>query len=160
MVKTWKGPYMGVGMIDGSTWQPYQFSFFVTPPFAEYPSGHSTFSNASATVLGLYFGSDEMGLSYTVKKGESLFEHKIESGEPGYIAGITDVANTGPETTGYVPAEDITLSWNTFTEAATESGISRLYGGIHFQAANVEGLKMGDQIGKIVWERFKELTNR
>lgn len=158
MIQAWKGPYMGVGMINGSTWQPYQSTYFVTPPFAEYVSGHSTFSRASAVVLKLFFGSDKMGLSYTVKEGESIFEPKIEAGNPGYVAGVTDVPNTGPETVGYVPATDIELSWATFTEASNESGLSRLYGGIHFQSGNMEGLKLGERVGEKVYERFKSLT--
>lgn len=49
----WKGPYMGVGRRDLSTWQPYQEINFVTPPFPGYISGHSTFSGAAAEV-GLF----------------------------------------------------------------------------------------------------------
>ncbi len=149
---------MGVGMINGSHWKPYQYDYFLTPPFAEYVSGHSTFSNSSATVLALFFKSDAMGLSFTVKEGESLFEPKITVGNPGYIAGVTDVPNTGPETVGYVPATDITVHHATFSDAAYESGISRLFGGIHFTSSNMEGLKMGAKIGQIVYKKFQELT--
>jgi hypothetical protein len=35
-------------------------SFIVTPPFPEYVSGHSTFSGAAATVLAMYFGTDDI----------------------------------------------------------------------------------------------------
>ena len=156
-IKAWKGPYMGTGMINGSTWKPYQNQYFVTPPFAEYVSGHSTFSRASAVVLRKFLGTDKMQLSHTVKAGESYFEPKITVGNPGYIAGVTDIPNTGPETVGYVPATDVTLYWETFTEASAESGISRLYGGIHFKSGNIEGLKMGDKIGEKVYNKFSKL---
>jgi hypothetical protein len=53
----WRGPYMGVGKRDLSTWQPYQPLDFVTPPFAGYVSGHATFSAAAAEVgLGAHQG--------------------------------------------------------------------------------------------------------
>jgi len=73
-----------------------------SPPFAEYTSGHSSFSAAGAQILSLFTGSDEFGASVTFAPGESRFE-----------PGIT-------------PAEEITLDWNTFFEAADEAGVSRL----------------------------------
>ena len=41
----------GVGWIRAVEWVPYQRATFVTPPFAGYVSGHSTFSRAAAEVL-------------------------------------------------------------------------------------------------------------
>src|SRR5438876_6532405 len=35
-------------------------SFIVTPPFPDYVSGHSTFSAAAATVLGLFYGTENL----------------------------------------------------------------------------------------------------
>jgi PAP2 superfamily len=35
-------------------------SFIVTPPFPEYVSGHSTFSGAAATVLPLFYGTEDL----------------------------------------------------------------------------------------------------
>lgn len=43
-----------------------------------------------------------------------------------------------------------TRSFATFTEAARESGISRIYGGIHFPAANRHGLSTGAAVGEYV----------
>jgi hypothetical protein len=57
----WAGPKLGVRVIDGEQWLPYQPATFLTPPFAEYVSGHSTFSAASAEVLRLFTGSDYFG---------------------------------------------------------------------------------------------------
>ena len=41
----------GVGWILGENWWPYQRPSFVTPPFAGYLSGHSTYSRAGAEVI-------------------------------------------------------------------------------------------------------------
>lgn len=56
----WRGPkfinatekgYAGVGWIAAEDWWPYQRPNFVTPPFAGYVSGHSTYSRAAAEVM-------------------------------------------------------------------------------------------------------------
>ena len=47
----------GVGWIRAERWWPYQRPSFVTPPFAGYVSGHSTFSRAAAEVLTRLTGS-------------------------------------------------------------------------------------------------------
>ena len=38
-------------------------SFIITPPFPDYVSGHSTFSSAAATVLAMYYGTDEISFT-------------------------------------------------------------------------------------------------
>lgn len=157
IVDAWAGLYQGVKKIKASEWIPYQAPSFVTPGFPEYVSGHSTFSAASAEVLKLFYGSDYYGRSDIIKEGQSLFEPKIERGQEGYIEGVTDVPNTGPNSIGYVPAKDIVLKWETFTEAAEESGISRLYGGIHIHSGNIEGQKLGRKVGKIVFLKAEKL---
>ena len=52
------------GDLDGNpatepdpTWS----SFIITPPFPDYVSGHSTFSGAAATVLALFYDTDNIG---------------------------------------------------------------------------------------------------
>ena len=61
-IRAWKGDHFinnrdsdvaGVGWIMGNEWVPYQRPSFVTPPFAGYISGHSTFSRAAANTLAL-----------------------------------------------------------------------------------------------------------
>mgnify|MGYP001827974887 CR=1 FL=1 len=47
----------GVGWIRAVEWVPYQRSTFVTPAFAGYVSGHSSFSRAAAEVLTELTGS-------------------------------------------------------------------------------------------------------
>jgi hypothetical protein len=40
-------------------------------------------------------------------------------------------------------------AFGSIREAADEAGISRLYGGIHFRKAIVEGKKQGDKVGQL-----------
>ncbi|MEL6495461.1 MAG: DUF6851 domain-containing protein [Cyanobacteria bacterium J06623_7] len=106
-----------------------------SPPFAEYTSGHSAFSAAGAEVLRLYTGSDEFGADVSFAPGESRFE-----------PGIT-------------PSETTTLGWSTFSEAADEGGLSRLYGGIHFTDGDLNGRTIGRQVGHEVFERSQFYFN-
>ena len=45
--------------------------------------------------------------------------------------------------------------FNSFAEAADEAAISRMYGGIHYRAAVVVGVKQGRDLGKFVVENLK-----
>jgi hypothetical protein len=121
-ILAWGGEGQGTRVILGQNWRPYQTANFVTPPHADHLSGHSTFSAAAAETLKLFTGSDTFNGSAVVAAGSSLIE-----------PGIT-------------PSRDITLAWPTFSGAAAEAGISRLYGGIHFRNANLEGQKLGRKV--------------
>ena len=106
-----------------------------SPPFAEYTSGHSAFSAAGGTVLAAFTGSDDFGGSVTFQPGESRFEP------------------------GVTPQQTTTLSWETFSEASDEGGISRLYGGIHFDDGDQNGRSLGRQAGTFAWERANGYAN-
>jgi hypothetical protein len=51
------------------------------------------------------------------------------------------------------PREQVVLSWASFSEAADEAGISRRYGGIHFEDGDLQGRAMGRKIGAMVWAK-------
>jgi Domain of unknown function (DUF6851)/VCPO second helical-bundle domain len=122
-VCAWGGPGQGTTLIKGEAWQPY----LPTPPFAEYVSGHSTFSAAAAEVLAHHTGSDRFGASAMVPAGSSQVE-----------PGIT-------------PAAAVTLHWPTFTDAADQAGLSRRYGGIHFRDGDLAGRALGRMVGLRAW---------
>jgi hypothetical protein len=51
-------------------------------------------------------------------------------------------------------------SYRSFSEAAQESGISRIYGGIHFPSANIHGLTTGAAVGiYVVWNFLTPVDN-
>ncbi len=60
---------------------------------------------------------------------------------------------------GTTPAQDVTLSWSTFTEAADEAGISRRYGGIHFETGDQVGRVLGRQVAAQAWEKAQSYWN-
>jgi RHS repeat-associated protein len=58
--------------------------------------------------------------------------------------------NTFAFNSGSVGLPNVTRSFTSFDAAAIEAGQSRIYGGIHFQFSNQDGLKLGKQIGDYV----------
>jgi membrane-associated phospholipid phosphatase len=48
----------------------------------------------------------------------------------------------------------ITRCWSSFREAAEEAGMSRIYGGIHWQFDNLDGLSSGKNLGSYVYQNF------
>lgn len=116
----------GVDWILAENWEPYQRPSFVTPPFAGYVSGHSTFSRAAAEVLAAFTGDayfpGGMGV-FTATQDEFLV---FEDG----------------------PSQTIELQWATYQDAADESALSRIWGGIHPPADDIPGRKMGIEIGQ------------
>lgn len=130
----------GAAWILATEWVPYQQPTFVTPAFAGYVSGHSTFSRAAAEVLTAITGSEFFpgGIS----------EWTVPAGSLGFEAGPTD---------------EVTLQWASYYDAADQAGISRLYGGIHVAADDFGGRRMGSQCGDAAWalaQRYYEGTVR
>jgi hypothetical protein len=134
-IEAWQ-PGVGTQTILATDFLPYQLpGGNPAPPFAEYTSEHSAFSAAGAEVLELFTGSDEFGAEVSFEAGKSRFE-----------PGIT-------------PQEGITLSWDTFTEAAEAGGMSRRYGGIHFAEGDLNGRSLGRSVGNEVFERSQFYIN-
>jgi Domain of unknown function (DUF6851)/VCPO second helical-bundle domain len=131
----WAGPYLGTRPIDGATWVPYQPTTFPTPPFPEYSSGHSNFSAAGAEILNLFTGSDIFAASVTVPAASS----KVEPGA--------------------VPQRDVTLSWATFSDAADQAGLSRRYGGIHFEQGDLDARATGRLAARRAWAKAQTYFN-
>ena len=128
-ITAWGGYDKGTLTFDGGQWLPYQEAIVVTPPFPEYVSGHSTFSAAGAYILQQETGSDTFGNSFTSAPGSSQIEP------------------------GFAPTQSVTLSWPTFSSAAAEAGISRQYGGIHFNQGDQDGRALGKQVATQAWTR-------
>jgi hypothetical protein len=57
---------------------------------------------------------------------------------------------------GAVPASDLTLSWSTFSDAADQAGISRRYGGIHFEQGDLDARATGRIAAGRVWDSAEE----
>lgn len=115
----------GVGWILAENWWPYQRPTFVTPPFAGFVSGHSTFSRAAAHTMEFM-------------TGDAFF--------PGGMGEFTASMNQflhfeeGPSST-------IHLQWATYMDASDQCSLSRIWGGIHPPIDDIPGRKIGDVVG-------------
>lgn len=128
----WGGPGSGINAVKmkGKDWKPYQKLDFVTPSFPEFVSGHSTFSAAAASILRRFTGRD-------------------------YYGGSTVISHLDIDERDLNPL--VTLRWNSFSEAARQAGLSRLYGGIHFMEGNLRGLELGEKVANLVWKKATAL---
>ena len=115
----------GVGWIRAARWWPYQRPTFVTPPFAGYISGHSTFSRAASEVMtqitGSAFFPGGIGEFFCPKNEFLVFEDG--------------------------PSVDVTLQWATYYDASDQTSLSRIWGGIHPPADDLPGRVIGEEIG-------------
>ena len=127
----------GVDWILAERWVPYQRPTFVTPPFAGYVSGHSTFSRAAAEILAELTGSDYF------PGGMSEFEIPADD----FL-----VFERGPSV-------DMTLQWATYRDAADQTSLSRIWGGIHPPADDIPGRLIGEQVGQDAFARARDYFN-
>ena len=100
-----------------ATWTPFQ----VTPPIPENDSAHAVEGGAAASVLRRFFGTDRVAFrmcSVTLPTGQAC-------GQTG----------------------EVRRSFNSFSQAATENAVSRIYIGFHFRHAVVAGTRHGELIG-------------
>lgn len=145
-IKTWKVPgayYPGmnedthVDWIPAIRWQPYQRPNFVTPPFAGYVSGHSTFSRAAAELMSLITGSEYfpggMGEFHAPENDFLVFEEG--------------------------PSQDLTLQWAKYADASDQCSLSRIWGGIHPPIDDINGRIMGYKIGHAAFELAEKYFN-
>jgi hypothetical protein len=128
-IKGWAGTEKGWTTFPGQEWRPYSPDDFLCPPFPAYVSGHSTVSGGCAEVLKLF-------------KGDDFFGEEVKW-VPGHL--------TEPNHAG----DTVIIKMPTFTETANMAGFSRVLGGYHIQADNVEGLVLGRKVGNEVWGWFQ-----
>jgi PAP2 superfamily len=104
--------------------------YLPTPAFPAYVSGHSAFTAAWAQVVELVTGRREFGFHAAVRRlyiEQRLLDHPIQ------------------------------IDFPTLWSAAESSGVSRIYGGIHWPADNREGLVLGKAVAERAWERGQQL---
>ena len=99
--------------------EPRWRSYIPTPEFPAYPSGHSAFGAAAAEMIALIHGRDDLAFS-----GQS------------------------PDQVLWPQLRGVTRHWTSLTHMAEENGMSRIYGGVHWDRDNTESLAMGRRIAR------------
>lgn len=144
------GPGRGFGPLPAEKWHPYSPATFPTPPFPGYVSGHSTVSGACAKTLELLTGGDRYGAFTRMHPGQWT--------EPGVSA--KRMQAMGGRSEDAMPDQaEVVLLMPTFTGAADMAGISRIMGGYHIEADNIEGLKLGRSVATFSWPKYEAYFN-
>ena len=140
-VTSWNGE-----TILADNWTPYQESNFVTPPFADFPSGHSHFSKAFALTMNKWFGSK---IKHTPERRLDLISPILSDENELRVKHGASIIQPG-----VVPDRPIELKWDTWNEIADQSGMSRLYGGIHCISAHIGSQKTAIEAHKYIEESW------
>ncbi len=101
-----------------------------TYAFPSYPSAHGTACAAAMTVFSDVFGA------------EYAFSMRIP---------MVDVA--GPFS-GKIEMHPPTRDFDKFSDAAMQCGLSRVYLGIHFRYDSIEGVRLGEKVGRNVLDNY------
>ena len=99
-------------------------SYIPTPEFPAYTSGHSTFGAAGVEITRLALGTDNVSFSHE---------------SPDQVL--------WPQLTGR------RRSWTSLSQAADENGLSRLYGGVHWEADHTAAMKAGTALARQAFEK-------
>ncbi len=105
--------------------QSHWKSYIPTPPFPAYTSGHSTFGAAGAEMIALLQDTDRVSIT-----GRS------------------------PDVVIWPQLEGVTRHWRSLSDIAEENGMSRLYGGVHWELDHTQAMAAGRGIAKQAFNDF------
>jgi hypothetical protein len=106
----------------------------VTPPFAGYVSGHSTYSRAAAELLTLF------------------------TGDPYFPGGMSEFRAPVNEFLVFEegPSVDVRLEWAKYVDASDQCSLSRIWGGIHPPSDDMPGRLIGMKVGPAAFKLARE----
>lgn len=111
---------------DDTAPDPDWTPYLVTPPYPDYPCGTPMLAGAATEILRDFFNTDDQEWTAV-----SNF-----AGQPG------------------VPAGQVTRSFHSFSGAADESAMARVYAGIHFGTGCHVGVEQGEQIARYAFDNL------
>ena len=150
---------------EQSDWLPYQESNFVTPPFPDFVSGHSTFSACSSRIIYQIVKKNAIDL-----KGVVLNSDLLKLLNPVIFVETDNVqinlcqinilpGSSGIDTKTTTPLSGCSLEWSSLDQMADEAGLSRLYGGIHYESSNQGGLSLGRELANVLCNKYRNILD-
>ena len=131
MVSGWGGPGMGTMDIPASQWQ----SYLPVSDHPEYPSASTCACAAHGQAARHFFGTDELNWTVTFPAGSSLVEP------------------------GVTPAEDLSVTFETWSQLEAACGESRVWSGVHFPPSVEASRNMCHAFGDNMWTTFQSLMD-
>jgi hypothetical protein len=126
--------YDGTSIL-GEAWVPYQESNFVTPPFPDFPSGHSAFSQTFANIMKKWFGEKIEDRQRSLEN-LSLISPIFNASQTNHFGTFLMPVESSQIQFNVVPSQILKFTYTTWQEMANEAGLSRKYGGIHATSAH------------------------
>lgn len=130
-VTAWGGPGQGTVQIPANEWK----SYLEEADHPEYPSASTCFCNAHGRSARLFLGTDALGFPVERPAGSSNIEP------------------------GVTPASDTLIVFDTWTDFVADCGQSRVWAGVHFQAAIDESSKICPMFGDMAFEYMQRLVD-
>jgi len=156
-ILTWY-PYAGTVETTGNKFIPYQSLDFVTPKHSENSAGHYTLYTVTAYLFERLYGTiDFYDPNFEFEFNNSEWIYSSLAGQNKFIFGqfVTPAKSSFIEP-GLTPQNPIVLTWNTIYDWANQCGISRLYGGVHWDSTIKASEKQGFDIAINVYKKLIE----
>lgn len=114
-----------------------------TPPFPSYTSGHATFGGAAFKLMADFYQTDDLDIKIP-------FDFISDE-----LNGVTrDIHEQIPDLVMNYIREIKSRHYTSFSQAAAENASSRIFLGIHFRFDAIEGVRAGDHIADIEFDRL------
>jgi hypothetical protein len=146
-------------------WLPYQESNFVTPPFPDFVSGHSTFSATASRIIYQIIKKNSIDLRGVVLESSLLkLLNPILFAETDNTQFNMCQINILPgsstiDTKTTTPRSGCALEWSNLDQMADEAGLSRIYGGIHYESSNQGGLSLGRELANMLCNNYRYILD-
>lgn len=131
LVTAYGGPGKGTVQLPANQWK----SYLEEADHPEYPSATSCFCAAHTQSARRFLGTDALGFPVEVPAGGSRAEP------------------------GLTPAADTTIVFDTWTEFNDDCGQSRVWAGVHFQAAVDESQALCNVFGDLAYDYVQSLID-
>lgn len=143
----------------GQYWLPFQELDFVTPPFPDFVSGHSTFSGTCAKLFCCLLQNDQIVLRNPSITLDILnyFSPILMNQTLNFSINSIFLHPRCSLVEQNEPPTGVILGWGTWSDMAKSCGDSRIFGGIHIQSSNMAGMYLGRLIGDAVWDNLKSI---
>lgn len=148
------------GKSNGNLWLAYQRINTNTPPFPDCTSGHSMFTSSFCQIMEKMYGkkipSKVRILDDFVPLISKPLEANFKSNKPVYLNDI-QILEKSSGICNLLPRREIHIKFNEWKDIAESSGISRVFGGIHYKQVNEASLMIGTLLGQEVYKVFGHL---